>query len=290
MKKLKLISLCSLIIVLLSACSNFNNITQIPLATEYTNDYDDNYIDETFGENHTNNTTNNTNNDPDWDDRVNIYGDIFTDVSVIIKPYTEMNDNIPYFTESEINIAVNNDFENYAKLDSLGRCGVAYANLCMETMPTEERGNIGNVKPTGWNQEKYPGIVNSNPAYLYNRCHLIGFQLAGENANKQNLITGTRYFNLNMLPFENEVADYIESTNNHVLYRVTPVYYKENLVANGVIIEALSIEDNGEGICFNVFVFNVQPGIYIDYVTGENKKYDNYQEILDIAREAGYLE
>ena len=164
MKKLKLISLCSLILILLSACSNFNDIVQMPLATEYTNNYDDNYIDETFNENHTNTDT--TNNDPDWDDRVNIYGDIFTDVSVIIKPYTEMNDNIPYFTESEIAIAKNNDFENYAELDSLGRCGVAYANLCIETMPTEERGNIGNIKPTGWNQEKYPGIVNSNPANL----------------------------------------------------------------------------------------------------------------------------
>ena len=280
--KTKIILISLIIVSILSACSNFNtnNVTQIPTATENMNN---SYYEP--------NTENNTEIETETEDqRVNIYGDIFTDVNAIIVPYVDMNENIPYFTNDEIEIAKNNDFENYSELDKFGRCGVAFANLCKDTMPTEERGNIGHIKPSGWNQEKYPGIVNSNPAYLYNRCHLIGFQLAGENANKENLITGTRYFNLNMLPFENQVADYIKETNNHVLYRVTPVYYKENLVANGVIIEALSIEDNGEGICFNIFVFNVQPGIYIDYVTGENKKYDNYQEILDIAREAGYLE
>lgn len=282
--KTKIILISLIIASVLSACSDFNtnNVTQIPTATENMNDsyYEPNTENNTEIETETNTE----------DQRVNIYGDIFTDVNAIIVPYVDMNENIPYFTNDEIETAKNNDFENYSELDEFGRCGVAFANLCKDAMPTEERGNIGHIKPSGWNQEKYPGIVNSNPAYLYNRCHLIGFQLAGENANKKNLITGTRYFNLNMLPFENQVADYIKETNNHVLYRVTPVYYKENLVANGVIIEALSIEDNGEGICFNVFVFNVQPGIYIDYVTGENKKYDNYQEILDIVREAGYLE
>ena len=181
------------------------------------------------------------------------------------KIYIEINNNIPYFKENEY---TTEPFEKYSELDNLGRCGVAYANICKEIMPTKEREDISNIKPTGWIQEKYDG------EYLYNRCHLIGHQLAGEDDNKLNLITGTRYFNVNgMLPFENKVAEYMDkNTNNHVLYRVTPIFEGNNLVANGVEIEAYSVEDNGKGICFNVYIYNVQPGINIDYQTGESSK------------------
>ena len=152
----------------------------------------------------------------------------------------------------------------------MGRCGVAYANICLELMPTEERGEIGHIKPSGWQTVKYDSVEGK---YLYNRCHLIGFQLAGENANRLNLITGTRYFNTEgMLPFENMIDDYVERTENHVLYRVTPIYEEKNLVASGVQIEAWSVEDEGEGICFCVYIPNVQPGITIDYATGESKE------------------
>lgn len=181
-------------------------------------------------------------------------------------PYVEINGNVPYFTEEEKTTKV---FENYSKLDSLGRCGVAYANICQELMPTEERGKIGMIKPSGWHTVKYNGLVDGN--YLYNRCHLIGFQLAGENANEENLITGTRYLNVDgMLPFENEVADYVDRTNNHVLYRVTPIFEGENLLASGVLMEAYSVEDSGKGVSFNVYCYNVQPEIYIDYTTGDS--------------------
>lgn len=177
--------------------------------------------------------------------------------------YVTINDNMPYFEESEYTTEA---FEEYSELDNLGRCGVAYANICKEILPTEERGDISDVKPTGWVQAKYEG------EYLYNRCHLIGHQLAGEDANELNLITGTRYFNVSgMLPFEDQVAEYIEKNiDNHVLYRVTPVFEGNNLLATGVEIEAYSVEDNGLGVCFNVFVYNVQPGINIDYKTGES--------------------
>ena len=181
------------------------------------------------------------------------------------KIYIEINNNMPYFEESEY---TTESFEKYSELDELGRCGVAYANISKEIMPPEgdERGSISSVKPNGWEQAKYDG------EYLYNRCHLIGYQLADEDANELNLITGTRYFNVNgMLPFENQVANYIkENENNHVLYRVTPIFKDDNLLANGVEIEAYSVEDNGQGVCFNVFVYNVQPGITIDYKTGES--------------------
>ncbi len=182
--------------------------------------------------------------------------------------YVIINNNIPYFDESEYTTS---PFERYSDLDEKGRCGVAYANICTEIMPTGEREDISDVKPTGWKQEKYDG------EYLYNRCHLIGYQLAGENANERNLITGTRYFNVEgMLPFENEVAEYIDNNpSNHVLYRVTPIFEGDNLLAEGVQIEAYSVEDEGKGICFNVFVYNVQPGIHIDYATGENWKESN---------------
>lgn len=177
--------------------------------------------------------------------------------------YIVLNNNIPNFSDSDLTTT---SFEEYSPLDSLGRCGVAYANIGTDLMPTEGRESISSVKPSGWQSIKYD-IVEGK--YLYNRSHLIGFQLTAENANKSNLITGTRYFNTNlMLPYENMVADYIKETNNHVLYRVTPVFEENNLVATGVQMEAKSVEDNGEGIEFNVFVYNVQPGITIDYATG----------------------
>lgn len=181
------------------------------------------------------------------------------------EPYTVVNDNLPGFTESDCS---EEPFEHYSQLDALGRCGVAFANICRETMPTEERGPIGQVKPSGWHTVKYD-IVDGH--YLYNRCHLIGYQLSAENANEKNLITGTRYLNTEgMLPFENQVADYVKETDNHVLYRVTPVFSGDNLVADGVFMEAWSVEDEGAGVCFHVFVYNVQPGIGIDFATGES--------------------
>ena len=179
-------------------------------------------------------------------------------------PYTVINDNEPEFEADDFSTEA---FENYSELDDLGRCGVAYANICQEIMPTEKRGAIGMVKPSGWHTVKYPELIKDR--YLYNRCHLIGFQLAGENANTKNLITGTRYLNVDgMLPFEDEVADYVKETDNHVLYRVTPVFDGDNLVASGVQMEAESVEDDGAGVKFNVFCYNIQPGIGIDYATG----------------------
>lgn len=181
-------------------------------------------------------------------------------------PYVAVNGNVPYFTADAYTTTA---FENYSPLDSLGRCGVATACLGLETMPTEDRGSIGQVKPSGWHTVRYNGIVDGN--YLYNRCHLIGYQLSAENANSQNLITGSRYLNVEgMLPFENMVADYIKETNNNVLYRVTPVFDGNNLVASGVLMEARSMEDNGDGISYCVFCYNVQPGIQIDYATGDS--------------------
>lgn len=181
--------------------------------------------------------------------------------------YVTLNQNIPGFTSEEKESR--EAFESYSDLDELGRCGTAYANICPETMPTEERGEIGQIRPSGWQLVKYD-IVEGK--YLYNRCHLIAYQLAGENANEKNLITGTRYFNVSgMLPYENKVADYVRETGNHVLYRVTPVYQGEDLVAAGVRMEAYSLEDDGAGVCYNVFVYNCQPGISIDYATGESR-------------------
>ena len=180
-------------------------------------------------------------------------------------PYTEVNGNQPYFTEEEL---TTQSFETYSELDSLGRCGVAYANVGQDLMPTELRGEIGAVKPTGWHLVKYDNVDGK---YLYNRCHLIAYMLAAENANPQNLITGTRYLNVQgMLPFETKVCDYVKNTGNHVLYRVTPSFDGDNLLADGVLMEAYSVEDAGEGISFCVFAYNVQPGIGIDYATGDN--------------------
>lgn len=186
------------------------------------------------------------------------------------EPYAVINGNNPGFTEEDMSTI---SFESYGELDGLGRCTTAFANIGRDLMPTEKRGAIGEVKPTGWQTAKYDNIDGK---YLYNRCHLIGYQLTGENANAKNLITGTRYLNVDgMLPFENMVADYIKETNNHVLYRVTPVFAGDNLVANGVQMEAKSVEDNGDGILFNVYCFNVQPGIVIDYATGDSHQDDS---------------
>ena len=183
--------------------------------------------------------------------------------------YVELNDNVPSFSKKDMTTKA---FKKYSELDDLGRCGVAYANVCTETMPTEERGNIGMIKPSGWQTVKYDNVDGK---YLYNRCHLIGYQLTGENASEQNLITGTRYMNVEgMLSFENMVADYVENTDNHVLYRVTPIFKGDNLLASGVQMEAYSVEDKGKGVSFNVYCYNVQPGITIDYTNGDSKLSD----------------
>lgn len=180
-------------------------------------------------------------------------------------PYVVINGNVPFFTEEE---KTSEPFEYYSPLDRLGRCGTTFACISPELMPTEERGSIGMIKPSGWHTIKYDFVDGK---YLYNRCHLIGYQLTAENANEQNLITGTRYMNVQgMLPFENEVADYIRDTGKNVLYRATPIFEGQNLVANGVLLEALSVEDDGRGIEFCVFIYNVQPGVEINYSTGES--------------------
>ncbi len=204
----------------------------------------------------------------------------FSDIPDYVgEPYAVLHDNIPYFSEEALRSV---SFESYSPRDTLGRCGTAYACLSTELMPTEKRGSIGSIKPSGWQTAKYD-IVDGG--YLYNRCHLIGFQLTGENANADNLITGTRYMNVEgMLPFENMTADYIKETENHVLYRATPLYNGDELVARGVVMEAMSTEDGGEDLSFCVFCYNVQPGITIDYATGEsalseNTTYDHPSEI-----------
>ncbi len=196
-------------------------------------------------------------------------------------PYVEVNGNIPFFTKDDITTV---SFESYSQLDMLGRCGAAYACLGQDLMPTEDRGNISGIKPSGWQISKYDFIDGQ---YLYNRCHLIAFCLAGENANEKNLITGTRYMNATgMLPFENMVADYIDETNNHVMYRVTPIFVGVEPIARGVLMEAYSCEDSGEGICFCVFMYNVQPRVNIDYATGNNKLSDLN---ADSEKEADYV-
>ncbi len=184
--------------------------------------------------------------------------------------YVVVNDNNPFFTKSNLPTT---SFEYYSELDGLGRCGIACANIGQDIMPTKERESIGQVKPSGWQTVKYDHVDGK---YLYNRCHLIGYQLSAENANEKNLITGTRYLNVQgMLPFENMVADYVKETGNHVLYRVNPYFQGDNLLASGVFLEGWSVEDNGEGICFNVFVFNVQPDIVIDYKNGDSYSEDS---------------
>ena len=229
MKKILLIIINLILVVTLSGCSTAESK---PAGTNNTNDK----------------TQLITENIPDYTDKV----------------YVEINGNKAEFSDEDKKRT--DAFEQYSDLDELGRCGVAYANICKELMPTEKRGSIGMIKPSGWQLAKYDSVDGK---YLYNRSHLIGFQLAGENANEKNLITGTRYFNVEgMLPFENEVAEYVKETNNHVLYRVTPVFKDTELVARGVKIEAYSVEDSGQGVEFNVFVYNVQPDITINYQDG----------------------
>lgn len=216
-----------------------------------------------------NQTTQTTTNTPESSGTTSTESSFTIDLSSIPEfsgnAYVAINDNKPTFSQSDLTTA---SFETYSNLDSLGRCGVAYANVGQDLMPTEERGSIGQVKPTGWHTIKYDNVDGK---YLYNRCHLIGYQLTAENANTKNLITGTRYLNIQgMLPFENMVADYVKETNNHVLYRVTPIFDGNNLVASGVTMEAMSVEDNGEGISFNVYCYNNQPGITINYATGDS--------------------
>lgn len=203
------------------------------------------------------------------------------------EPYVAINDNQPSFTENDYTTEA---FEEYAELDYLGRCGVTYACVGVEIMPTEKRGDIGMVKPTGWVTSKYDFV---DGRYLYNRCHIIGYQLTGENANESNLITGTRYMNTEgMLPFENMIADYVKETENHVLYRVTPIFDGDNLVASGVQMEAYSVEDDGDGVCFNVYCYNVQPGVAIDYATGENwldEEATTESSDIDVDKNAEYV-
>ena len=192
------------------------------------------------------------------------------------KAYVVVNDNVPNFNETDLTTT---SYEQYSALDQFGRCGVVIANIGKDIMPSEERGSIGMVKPSGWHTVKYDCV---DGRYLYNRCHLIGYQLSGENATVENLITGTRYMNIEgMLPFENEVADYVETTNNHVLYRVTPVFEGDNLLASGVLIEAMSVEDNGRGIKLHVFCYNVQPGIIIDYSNGNSRLAEDSVNTVD---------
>lgn len=200
------------------------------------------------------------------------------------EPYVVVNNNIPFFKDSDLTTEA---FEKYSDLDSLGRCGAAYANVCQEIMPTEKRGAIGMVKPTGWQTVKYDWVDGK---YLYNRCHLIGYQLSGENANEKNLITGTRYLNVDgMLPFENLVADYVHETDHHVLYRVTPVFENSDLVASGVLMEAQSVED--DDVLFCVYCYNVQPNVTIDYATGESHASEdtNIQETSQSTGEQTYI-
>ena len=212
-----------------------------------------------------------TNNEPVAFDFNSDYYTWTDDTSVYLPSYysgdafIEVNNNKPYFTIEDI---TTEEFETYSELDSLGRCGVAFANISPYTMPDEERGDISKVKPSGWKNVKYDSSIVPG-GYVYNRCHLIGYQLAGENDNKLNLITGTRYLNIDgMLEHENEIASYVRTTGNHVLYRVTPIYEGDNLVADGVLMEAYSVEDQGAGVQFNIYAYNVQPGIDIDYADG----------------------
>ncbi len=197
--------------------------------------------------------------------------------------YGILNDNKPEFDT----VTYSEAFEEYGELDELGRCTQCFANIGLELMPEEERGAIGSVKPTGWQSAKYDCVDGK---YLYNRCHLIGYQLTAENANERNLITGTRYLNVEgMLPFENAVADYVRNTGNHVLYRVTPDFQGRELVARGVQIEAFSVEDKGEGICFNVYCYNIQPDIEIDYLTGESKYIGDEEQTTDSSEKQNYV-
>ena len=251
----KIISLL-LAILMLTACSEFENIEQtVSKEKETTTQYSEIAQSESVSE-------------------VEPY---------TVYPYTVINNNIPEFEKTDYT----KSFEKYGELDSLGRCTSCIANIGTDLMPTEERGAIGSVKPTGWQVAKYSNV---DGRYLYNRCHLIGYQLSAENANPNNLITGTRYLNIEgMLPFENKVATYVKATSNHVLYRVTPIFKDDELVARGVQMEAYSIEDDGEGVEFNVYCYNVQPDIEIDYKTGNSKYVGNEAETIDNGEKQKYI-
>lgn len=251
----KIISLL-LAILMLTACSEFENIEQtVSKEKETTTQYTEIEQSESVSE-------------------VEPY---------TVYPYTVINNNVPEFEKTDYT----KSFEKYGELDSLGRCTSCIANIGTDLMPTEERGAIGSVKPTGWQVAKYSNV---DGRYLYNRCHLIGYQLSAENANPNNLITGTRYLNIEgMLPFENKVATYVKTTNNHVLYRVTPIFKDDELVARGVQMEAYSIEDDGEGVEFNVYCYNVQPDIEIDYKTGNSKYVGNEVEAIDNGEKQKYI-
>ena len=245
----------ALLLTLMLSCAMFTGCSKNDIDTVI-NDVND-IISETDTNTDINSATSDTSDTNTSDNKIPEYtGDA----------YVEINNNIPTFTTDEI---TTDSYESYSDLDELGRCGVAEACIGTDLMPTEKRGQIGQIKPTGWHTVKYPEYISDN--YLYNRCHLIGYQLTGENANEKNLITGTRYLNVTgMLPFENEVTDYIKETGNHVMYRVTPLFVDDELVARGVYMEAVSVEDNGAGISYNVYCFNVQPNITIDYATGDS--------------------
>lgn len=251
----KIISLL-LAILMLTACSEFENIEQtVSKEKETTTQYTEIAQSESVSE-------------------VEPY---------TVYPYTVINNNVPEFEKTDYT----KSFEKYGELDSLGRCTSCIANIGTDLMPTEERGAIGSVKPTGWQVAKYSNV---DGRYLYNRCHLIGYQLSAENANPNNLITGTRYLNIEgMLPFENKVATYVKTTSNHVLYRVTPIFKDDELVARGVQMEAYSIEDDGEGVEFNVYCYNVQPDIEIDYKTGNSKYVGNEAETIDNGEKQKYI-
>lgn len=200
------------------------------------------------------------------------------------EPYIEINNNNPYFKKSDYTTKA---FEHYSDLDELGRPGVAYANICKKLMPTEERQSIGMVKPVGWQTVKYDWVEGK---YLYNRCHIIGFQLAGENANEKNLLTGTRSLNIKgNLPFENEVAEYVKRTGNHVLYRVTPIYKDDNLLCSGELMEGYSVEDNGQGVKFCIYAFNEEPGVIINHKTGDNKSDGTYASSVDETKKEDFI-
>ena len=194
------------------------------------------------------------------------------------EPYVLLNEDVPLFTEEEIKTITG---ITYSELDKLGRCGPAYGQIGKETIPQEQRGPIGDVRPSGWQTVRYDDLIEDR--YLYNRCHLIGYQLAGANAEVRNLITGTRYLNTaGMLPIENQIYEYVTGTGNHVLYRVTPIFEEDNLVASGVVIEAYSVEDKGKGIKLCRYLFNVQPGVIIDYKTGDSQREETYQLELTV--------
>ena len=272
------IFMCAVLLLIVSGCTSFSdtsrqasesNDTQAETTEELTSESDkteDKTSEENATEESSEETTENVNTNEYKE--ANSADNSVSYPEYIGDAYVELNDNNPLFTEEEKKSTT--AFEEYSDLDKLGRCGVAFANICPELMPTEERGEIGSVKPSGWHTVKYPEIIEDN--YLYNRSHLIAYSLAGENANEKNLITGTRYLNQETMQiFELRVLDYVRDSGNHVLYRVTPVFEADNLLASGVQMEAWSVEDSGKGICFNVYCYNVQPGIDIDYATGESR-------------------